>query len=82
MTDEAGPDDEKINLLIESMADVITAEMPELGFVLIMGRSAATGEDGSLLSLSNLDEETTVLILETVLARRRFLASKPETSVQ
>jgi hypothetical protein len=43
-------------------------------FVLILGRSATDREEGSLVSLSNLDDDNTAHVLETVMVRRKMLA--------
>ena len=63
--------DTKIGAMLRALAEAISEELPEAGFVLIMGRSADDHTAGSLLSLSNLDDENTASVLEAILARRR-----------
>ena len=67
------PNDEdvRIGAMLHALSEAIVEEFPEAGFVLIMGRSADDDTAGSLLSLSNLDDETVVSVLETILERRR-----------
>jgi hypothetical protein len=63
--------DVKIGAMLRALAEAISEELPDAGFVLIMGRSADDSSSGSLLSLSNLDDENTASILEAILVRRR-----------
>jgi hypothetical protein len=63
--------DLKIGAMLRALAEAISEELPDAGFVLIMGRSADDSSSGSLLSLSNLDDENTASILEAILVRRR-----------
>jgi hypothetical protein len=64
-------EDDLIASLMRAVAQTVCEEMPDVGFVLIMGRSAEDEEYGSLLSLSNLSDEDAVDVLELILARRR-----------
>jgi hypothetical protein len=68
---EDNKEDRLIASLMTAIAKTVAEEMPEVGFVLIMGRSAENDESGSLLSLSNLGDEDAVDVLELILARRR-----------
>jgi len=75
--------DLRIGAMLRALAEAISEELPEAGFVLIMGRSADDDTPGSLLSLSNLDDDNAVSVLESILARRRGgHASVMATSVQ
>lgn len=71
MSSDAGETDAKIGAMLRALAEAISEELPEAGFVLIMGRSADDQSSGSLLSLSNLDDDNTVSVLEAILVRRR-----------
>jgi hypothetical protein len=71
MSSEANETDMKICAMLRALAEAISEELPEAGFVLIMGRSADDDRSGSLLSLSNLDDDNTVGVLEAILVRRR-----------
>jgi hypothetical protein len=77
MTDDDAEMDTMIAAMLQAVANTICEELPDAGFVLILGRSATEDENGSLLSLSNLDDENVVNVLETVLARRRMMRSTP-----
>lgn len=75
--------DLRIGAMLRALAEAISEELPEAGFVLIMGRSADDDSPGSLLSLSNLDDDNAVSVLESILARRRGgHASVMPTTVQ
>lgn len=71
MSEDATEMDIKIGAMLRALAEAISEELPEAGFVLIMGRSADADGYGSLLSLSNLDDDNTVSVLESILVRRR-----------
>lgn len=71
MTSQSSEMDLKIGAMLRALAEAISEELPDAGFVLIMGRSADDSSSGSLLSLSNLDDENTASILEAILVRRR-----------
>lgn len=71
MTSQSSEMDVKIGAMLRALAEAISEELPDAGFVLIMGRSADDSSSGSLLSLSNLDDENTASILEAILVRRR-----------
>lgn len=71
MSTDASELDIKIGAMLRALAEVVSEELPEAGFVLIMGRSADDHTAGSLLSLSNLDDDNTTGVLEAILARRR-----------
>lgn len=84
MSAEGTEMDTKIGAMLRALAEAISEELPEAGFVLIMGRSADDDSSGSLLSLSNLDDENTVSVLEAILVRRRGGCSLeiPSTTLQ
>jgi hypothetical protein len=71
MTTDPNDLDMKIGAMLKALAEAISEELPEAGFVLIMGRSADDHTSGSLLSLSNLDDDNTTSVLEAILVRRR-----------
>lgn len=58
--------DLRIRSMLKAIAEVVSKEMPGAGFILIIGRSS-----GDMMSLSNLDQDDTELVLETILTRRR-----------
>lgn len=74
--------DIRIGAMLRALAEAISEELPDAGFVLIMGRSAEDDSPGSLLSLSNLSDDDTAHILETILARRRAGRVDAPTTVQ
>lgn len=71
MSSKASGMDPRYGAMLRALAEVISEELPEAGFVLVMASSETDNTTGSLVSLSNLDDEDTAAVLETVIARRR-----------
>ena len=82
MTTYGEEQDQRISEMLQVVADALVEEMPEIGFVLILGRSSSDQEEGSLISLSNLDDDNTAHILEMVLIRRKALADRKHTTTK
>jgi hypothetical protein len=73
--------------MLKAMSEAVREEMPEAGYIFILGTASDDAEEGNLVSVSNLDTETLIHMLTLTIERRKQAAAqtagvKPPTTLQ